>query len=263
MAENGDRMVKPMETTPYELVAKGPGGEATQAATIDVNTTPTATLTLSQPEERNHTIGDKLVLQDSATLVWSVSNASRVTLNPVGNVAPVGEPKHHGLAEPKQRRPHQSRGHLHAQRGERLRGDNDANRNPAYRRLDRSSTPGDAGERLLSHRVSGTKTSEHRSGLQSGTGAGQGSGHLQEQPAVRPGEPKADGRGTCRRARVREIQPGSDRTARREIVKEYLISQGIAADKIEIRAEGKDKQLDQKKVEELGSLQTRKHRPRG
>ncbi len=37
-------MVKPMETTTYELIAKGPGGQATQTATIDVNTTPTATL---------------------------------------------------------------------------------------------------------------------------------------------------------------------------------------------------------------------------
>ena len=45
---------------------------------------------------------------------------------------------------------------------------------------------------------------------------------------------------------------------RTEAVKEYLISQGIAADKIEIRAEGKDKQLDQKKVEELQSADNQK-----
>ncbi len=50
---------------------------------------------------RYHKIGDKVVQQDSATLVWSAGNASRVTLNPVGSVAPSGSQKHNSLAEPK------------------------------------------------------------------------------------------------------------------------------------------------------------------
>ena len=43
---------------------------------------------------------------------------------------------------------------------------------------------------------------------------------------------------------------------RADAVKDYLVSQGIAADKIEIRAEGKNKQLDQKQVEKLQSQDT-------
>jgi hypothetical protein len=90
VAESGERDVKPMQTTAYELVAKGPGGEVTQTATIDVNTQPTASLSLSQPEVRYHKIGDKVVQQDSATLVWSAGNASQVTVNPVGSVPSTG-----------------------------------------------------------------------------------------------------------------------------------------------------------------------------
>src|SRR4029077_837664 len=36
---------------------------------------------------------------------------------------------------------------------------------------------------------------------------------------------------------------------RAELVRDYLVSQGIAADKIEIRAEGKDSQLEEQQVE--------------
>jgi hypothetical protein len=45
---------------------------------------------------------------------------------------------------------------------------------------------------------------------------------------------------------------------RTDVVKDYLISQGIAADQIETRAEGKDKQLDQEKVKELQAEDTQK-----
>ena len=206
---------KPDAPTTYELVAKGPGGKAEQTATIDVNTQPTATLALSQPEVRYHKIGDKVVQQDSATLDWSASNASQVTLNPLGSVATHWKPKHCGLAEPKQRRPHQSRRDLHAQRGQCVRRNDDANGNPAHRWLDRSSAAGNAGERLLSHGLSRTPPSESRPGRQPGRDAGQGGGHIQEQRAVRPREQKlmvvghADVRGS------EEIQSGAERTARR------------------------------------------------
>jgi hypothetical protein len=90
VAENGSSTVKPTQTTTYELVAKGPGGEATQSATIDVNAQPTAMLTLSQPEVTYHKIGDKVVEQSSATLRWSTSNGSRVTIQPLGNVGNSG-----------------------------------------------------------------------------------------------------------------------------------------------------------------------------
>src|ERR1700741_794692 len=53
---SGDKTVSPTHTTTYELVAKGPGGEATRTATIDVNAQPTAMLTLSTPEITYHKI---------------------------------------------------------------------------------------------------------------------------------------------------------------------------------------------------------------
>ena len=57
---------------------------------MNVNAQPTATLALSQPEIRYHKIGDKVVEQDSATLNWSASNATQVAIQPLGNVADSG-----------------------------------------------------------------------------------------------------------------------------------------------------------------------------
>src|SRR6202007_2628879 len=87
---NGNRSVTPTHTTEYELVAKGPGGEVTQTATINVDTQPTAALELSQPDVRYHKIGDKVVEQTSATLSWSASNANAVSIQPLGDVGSTG-----------------------------------------------------------------------------------------------------------------------------------------------------------------------------
>src|SRR6267378_505342 len=87
---NGNGTVTPTQSTTYELVAKGPGGEARQTATIDVDTQPTATLELSRPEVHYHKIGEKVVEQDSTTLNWSTSNADTITIQLLGNVNPTG-----------------------------------------------------------------------------------------------------------------------------------------------------------------------------
>ncbi len=90
VAANGQQSVSPTHPTTYELTAKGPGGTVTQSVNVNVNGQPTATLALSQPEIRYHKIGDKVVQQDSAMLNWSASNATRVTIQPLGNVADSG-----------------------------------------------------------------------------------------------------------------------------------------------------------------------------
>jgi OmpA family/PEGA domain len=87
---NGDRTVRPTERTTYELVAKGPGGDVTRTAAIDVNAQPSAMLTLSTPEVTYHKIGDKVVEQGSAKLSWSTSNGNRVTIQPLGTVNSTG-----------------------------------------------------------------------------------------------------------------------------------------------------------------------------
>lgn len=81
---NGDRTVNPTQNMTYVLKADGPGGEVTKTVTVDVNSKPTATLALSQPEIQYHKIGDKVVQDGSATISWSVSNANSTTIAPFG-----------------------------------------------------------------------------------------------------------------------------------------------------------------------------------
>jgi hypothetical protein len=90
VAAKGDRTVSPKHNMTYTLTAMGPGGESTQTVTVDVNTQPTATLALSQPQVHYHKIGDKVVEQGSATLNWSASNASSARLEPFGSAALTG-----------------------------------------------------------------------------------------------------------------------------------------------------------------------------
>jgi OmpA family protein/PEGA domain-containing protein len=87
---SGDRSVSPTKTTTYELVASGPGGEATKTETIGVNGEPAATLALSQTDVQYHKIGDKVVQDGTATLTWSTANASKVMLDPLGATAASG-----------------------------------------------------------------------------------------------------------------------------------------------------------------------------
>ena len=84
---SGDRTVDPTQTTTYELVAKGPGGEVTKTVAVDVNAQPSVTLSLSEPEVHFHKVGDKIVQDDPTILQWSTSNADKVTITPLGNEA--------------------------------------------------------------------------------------------------------------------------------------------------------------------------------
>ena len=86
----GDQTVAPTHNTAYVLTAKGPGGETTQAVTVKVDATPSATLTLSEPEVRYHKIGDRVVEDGSATLNWSTSNANSARVEPFNSDAMSG-----------------------------------------------------------------------------------------------------------------------------------------------------------------------------
>jgi OmpA family/PEGA domain len=89
LAPSGNRSVSPTRATTYELVAKGPGGEVTRTATINLEQ-PTAMLTLSTPEITYRKVGDKVVEQDSATLSWTTSDGNLVTIQPLGAVRSSG-----------------------------------------------------------------------------------------------------------------------------------------------------------------------------
>jgi len=81
----GDRSVSPTKTTTYELTALGPGGKATQDVTVDVNSQPHATISLSQPEVHYHRVGDKVEEGGSDTLNWSASDANSVEVEPINS----------------------------------------------------------------------------------------------------------------------------------------------------------------------------------
>ncbi|HEX2712649.1 MAG TPA: PEGA domain-containing protein, partial [Candidatus Acidoferrales bacterium] len=90
VSASGNQSLSPIKTMTYELVAKGPGGQATRSVTVEVNSEPTATLGLTQPELRYHKIGEKVVQQEHTDLNWSTSNANRVLIQPLGSEAASG-----------------------------------------------------------------------------------------------------------------------------------------------------------------------------
>ena len=86
VAKSGEQMVQPKQTTTYELKSSGPGGTAAATTTVNVNNGIQAQLALSPPEVRYKRVGDKVVEQGGSALNWSVSNASAVSIDPFGSV---------------------------------------------------------------------------------------------------------------------------------------------------------------------------------
>jgi outer membrane protein OmpA-like peptidoglycan-associated protein len=87
---SGEREIQPKETTTYKFTASGPGGTATSSATVNVNTAVQASLEVSPAEISYQRVGTNVVEQGSATIKWSTSNADSVTLEPFGKVDPSG-----------------------------------------------------------------------------------------------------------------------------------------------------------------------------
>ena len=83
---NGNQSVTPKQTTTYDFTAAGPGGIVKQSATVNVDTSVQASLTMSPSEVRYHKVGDQVVEQGSATLSWSSTNAQAVSIDPFGTV---------------------------------------------------------------------------------------------------------------------------------------------------------------------------------
>jgi PEGA domain len=83
----GNVDVQPRQTTNYQLRAAGPGGVVTQDATVNVDTTVTTSLKVSQPELHYVKVGDTIKQQDSANLVWSANNANSVQIDRIGPVS--------------------------------------------------------------------------------------------------------------------------------------------------------------------------------
>jgi len=251
VAASSTRSVSPTRTITYELVAKGPGGEARKAATVDVNAQPTAALILSEPEVRYHRIGDKVVEQDSAVLRWSTSNANKVTIQPLGAEALDGSETIE--AHPKKT----TLGPIDENVVYRLTSSNacgGTTTQTATLHIVGSNDPVPPVTLLsvfyptayprMRHRKVGLVESEQKS-LQT-VAASMKNLFQYENDAKLMVVAHADVRGSKKYNLALTER-------RADSVKDYLVSQGIVADKIETRAEGKERQLDEKQVQQMQS----------
>jgi len=87
---SGEKTISPRQTTTYQLTASGPGGVITPSTTVEVNPVVQSSLSASPMEVTYRRIGDKVIEQSSTTLNWSSSNSDAVSLDPGGSVDPSG-----------------------------------------------------------------------------------------------------------------------------------------------------------------------------
>ncbi len=251
VSRNGESTVNPTKTTTYELVAKGPGGEATQTATVNVNAEPTATLALSQPEVHYHKIGDKVVLDEGATLTWSASNANQVKISPLGSESMSGS--HAVEPQPKQT----STGPVNEMVDYTLSASNGCGGSvtrTAALHIVGSIDPAPPVTLASVFYPTNYPTVKHpKIGLVStekealSNAANRFKNH--EQYANDHATLKVVGHADVRGPKAYNVKL-SERRA--DLVKAYLVSQGISPDRIQILAEGKRQELSKK---EVGNLQ--------
>jgi len=246
---SGNKSVTPLKTTTYNFTAAGPGGTVTQSQTINVNIQPTATLTLNPTEVKYHKIGDKVKEDGTATLSWTSSNASQVSIDPIGSVQTNGSQTI--TAQPKQ----QSVGPI--------------DENQAYTMTATNACGGSATQTATLH-ITGSIDPMPIVTLQSvfyptaypvkeHPDLGLVKSEEQSLDTVAATFKKyLDYDDTARlvvvgHADVRGSSPYNEALSQRRAdrVRDYLVSQGISADKIETRAEGKERQLDRSEVTQL------------
>ncbi|MGH9730255.1 MAG: OmpA family protein [Candidatus Acidiferrales bacterium] len=246
---SGNKTVTPLKTTTYGYTATGPGGTVTQSATINVNIQPTATLALNPTDVKYHKIGDKVKEDGTSTLTWTSSNASKVTIDPIGDVATSGNQTI--TATPKQ----QNIGPIDENQPYTLTATNvcgGTTTQTANLHITGSIEPMPVvtlesvfyptAYPVKEHPDVGLLGSQQQSLDQVASTFKKYLDYDDTAKLTVVGH--ADVRGS---ALYNEAL--SQRRADR--VKDYLVAQGISADKIETRAEGKERQLDQSEVDQL------------
>jgi hypothetical protein len=83
---SGSQSVSPHATTTYDFKSAGPGGTVKGSATVNVNTKVDATLSANPSEVKYRQIGEKVITDQPSTLTWTTSNADSVNLDPGGKV---------------------------------------------------------------------------------------------------------------------------------------------------------------------------------
>ena len=246
---SGSQSVSPKKTTTYNLTATGPGGTVTQSQTINVNIQPTATLTLNPTEVRYHKIGDKVKEDGTSTLSWTSSNASSVNIDPIGSVQTNGSQQ--VTAQPKQ----QNIGPI--------------DENQTYT-LTATNVCGGSATQTASLHITGSIEPKPVVTLESvfyptaypvkeHADVGLVTSQQQSLNEVASTFKKYldyDDTATLTvvgHADVRGSSPYNEALSQRRAdrVKDYLVSQGISADKVQTRAEGKERQLENSDVAQL------------
>jgi OmpA family protein len=87
---SGEKTISPRQTTVYQLTASGPGGVTTPSTTVEVNSVVQSSLNASPMEVKYRRVGDKIIEQGSTTLSWSSSNSDTASLDPGGSVGASG-----------------------------------------------------------------------------------------------------------------------------------------------------------------------------
>ncbi len=246
---SGTQSVSPHQTTTYNFTASGPGGTSTQSQTINVNIQPTATLTLNPTEVTYHKIGDKVKEDGTSTLNWTSSNASTVNIDPIGSVSTSGSQQ--VTAQPKQ----QNVGPIDENQTYTLTATNvcgGTTTQTANLHITGSIEPKPVvtlesvfyptAYPVKEHPDVGLITPEQQS--------------LNEVASTFKKYLDYDDTATLTvvgHADVRGSTPYNEELSQRRAdrVKDYLVSQGISADKIQTRAEGKERQLENSDVAQL------------
>ncbi|MGD0956880.1 MAG: OmpA family protein [Candidatus Acidiferrales bacterium] len=78
---SGSQSVSPHATTTYDFTSAGPGGTVKGSSTVNVNTKVDASINANPAEVHYRKIGDKVITQDSTTVAWQTSNADSITVD--------------------------------------------------------------------------------------------------------------------------------------------------------------------------------------
>jgi len=81
VAPSGSQTVSPRATTTYDFLSTGPGGKLSSSSTVNVNTRVDASITANPTELQYRQIGDKVLTNGSSTVSWQTSNADNITVD--------------------------------------------------------------------------------------------------------------------------------------------------------------------------------------
>ncbi len=246
---SGSKSVSPRATTTYTLTAVGPGGKVTGTETVNVNTTVTGSITANPTELHYRKIGDKVITDDNGTLTWTTSNADSANINGIGKVdlngtqtikadpnktelGPVDETRNYSLTAT-----NVCGGSLTQAASVHVTGSIEPIPTVVLQSIFYPTDYPDKG-----HPQVGLVKSQQ---LELATLADGFKKYLEYDPDSKLSiESHADVRGS-----KPHNQDLSERRVER--IKQYLVDQGIAADKIQTAAYGKDRQLEKSEVKTL------------